>query len=112
MEGEHVLKIHIEKAYSFVEFEVTADISNGNGLPNAEELLKIYDLLPEKDTQPIGANGLRQTPESAAKNAAKGGIRREPPATANQRRVLERYGEWEEGMTKAEASRILSELGI
>lgn len=112
MEGEHVLKIHIEKDYSFVEFEARADLSTGNGLPNTEEILKLYDLLPGKSTQPIGANGLRQTPGSAERNAAKGVKRREPPATANQKRVLEKYGEWEEGMTKAEASQILSELGI
>lgn len=112
MEGEHVLKIHIEKDYSFVEFEVSADLSTSNGLPDAEELRKLFDLIPGKDTQPIGRNGLRETPESAARNVAKGVKHREPPATANQKRVLEKYGEWEEGMTKAKASRILSELGI
>lgn len=112
MDKEYNIKIHIEKDYSFLELEILADITSGDGLPEVEHLRRLFDLLPSKDTQPIGPNGLRQTPGSAQRNAAKGIQRKDPPATANQRRVLERYGEWEEGMTKVEASRILSELGI
>lgn len=106
------IKIHIERDFSFAEFEITADLLTGEGLPQAEELRQIWDRLPSKDTQPVGPNGLRQTPESVKRNEAKGVRRADPPATANQRRVLERYGEWEEGMSKSDASRILSELGI
>lgn len=112
MEKENPIKIHIERDYSFVELDVLADISTGNGLPTGDQLRMLFDMLPGKDTQPISSNGLRETSESSKRNAAKGVTRREPLATANQRRVLEKYGEWEEGMTKAEASRILSELGI
>lgn len=107
-----MVKIHIEKDYSFIEFEVEADPATGEGMPDRTVLRSMWDKLPAKDTQPIGANGLRETPASAARNQAKGVKRVEPPATANQRRVLERYGEWQEGMTKSEASRILSEIGI
>lgn len=109
-----IVKIHVCRDFSFAEFDVSCDPFTGDGLPSAEDLRRIYDMLPEKNTQPIGANGLRETPESAQRNQQREASRRrnEPPATANQRRVLQRYGEWREGMTKSEASDILSELGI
>lgn len=111
MEKKTIIKIHLDRDFSSIEFEVMADPSTGEGIPTSEELARIWERLPQKNTQPIGTNGLRQTPESAKRNADKS-VKREPPATANQKRVLEKYGEWEEGMTKSQASRILSELGI
>lgn len=112
------LKIHISRDFSFAEFEVEFDPTSLTGLPTNEQLCAIWDRLPGKDMQPIGPNGLRETPDSARRSArieANRGERRadrEPLATANQRRVLERYGQWEEGMTKSEASKILDRLGI
>lgn len=101
------LKVHIERDYSYIEFE----IQSGEEIPPREYLLSLWDRLPGKDTQPIGANGLRETPDSAARNRAKGVKRIDPPATPNQRRVLVQYGKWYDGMTKNEASRILTEMG-
>lgn len=109
------VKIHVSRDFSYAEFDVLCDPLTGEGLPKAEDLRRIYDMLPEKNTQPIGANGLRQTPESAQRNEEKDGQKRrrnDPPATANQRRVLERYGEWRDGLTKSEASDILQDLGF
>lgn len=110
------IKIHISRDFSFAEFETEFDPTTGEGLPSHEDLLRIWDKLPERDTQPIGANGLRETPDSARRAASKSerrsDVRRDLPATANQRRVLERYGEWEDGMTKIEASKALSKLGL
>ena len=113
---ETLIKIHISRDFSFAEFDILADVETGEGLPAAQQLARIWDKLPAKDTQPIGANGLRETPDSAKKTAAKqqrrDDRRQEPAATPNQRRVLERYGEWEEGMTKSEASAKLRDLGF
>lgn len=110
---EFTIKVHISRDFSFAEFELLADPFTGEGLPSAEDLRRIYDLLPEKNTQPLGSNGLRQTPETAQRNQQRSSQRRnsDPPATANQRRVLERYGEWRPGMTQSEASDILTKLG-
>ncbi len=110
------IKFHISRDFSFVEFDTEFDPKTGEGLPTQTELLNIWDRLPAKDTQAIGPNGLRETQESAKRMAAQypqqSGYRKEPLATANQRRVLERYGEWKEGMTKAEASKVLDGLGL
>lgn len=105
------VKIHVERDFSFVEFEIMADPFTGEGFPSPEQLRCVWDKLPEKGTQPVGGNGLRQTPASATRNLKRGITRPDPPATANQRRVLEAYGEWQDGMTKSEATRILTELG-
>lgn len=109
------VKIHVSRDFSFAEFDVLCDPFTGEGLPKAEDLRRIYDMLPEKNTQPMGSNGLRETPESAQRNQHQEARQRrfnDPPATANQRRVLERYGEWRDGMTKSEASDILQRLGF
>lgn len=108
------VKIHISRDFSFCEFEVEANIATGEGLPTAEQLCKIFDRLPSKDTQPLGPTGLREQPSSAKRTAARASRpeQAELPATPNQRRVLERYGEWVEGMTRPQASQALKELGF
>lgn len=116
MKNEIVIKIHVSRDFSFAEFDTLFDPATGEGLPTAEELARIFDRLPAKDTQPIGQNGLRETPDSAKRTASKRErreeSRRELPATAAQRRTLERYGEWRDGMTKSEASAALTKLGF
>lgn len=116
MEKTTPIKIHISRDFSFAEFETVFDPVTGEGLPTFEDLARIFDRLPPKDCPPIGRNGLRETPGSAGRSAAREKLReerrKEPPATANQRRVLERYGEWREGMSKAEASEALRTLGF
>ena len=113
------IKIHIERDFSFAEFETQYDPLTGEGLPEREELLKIYDMLPGKGTQPVGSNGLRETPDSARKSQAAAArrqqaldARREPPATSAQRRLLQNNGAWVDGMTKAEATKVLTEMGF
>lgn len=108
-----MIKIHISRDFSYVEFEVEADIHTGEGLPDHNSLAALWDKLPGKDTPPVGSNGLRETPESYTRSrdrSERGGIK-EPPATANQRRLLESLGEWRQGMTKAEASAALTKAG-
>lgn len=116
MEVIMTIKIHISRDFSFAEFDAEFDPHTGEGLPTAEDLARIFDRLPAKDTQPIGANGLRPTPDTVRRQERReerrAESRKEPPATAAQRRTLERYGEWEEGMSKSEASAALTRLGF
>lgn len=113
------IKIHISRDFSFAEFDITIDPITLDGMPTQHQLLQIWERLPSKDQQPKDANGLFPDPRNAQidakgerKTEERMGKRREPPATANQRRVLERYGEWQDGLTAAEASKKLTELGI
>lgn len=94
------LKIHIERDFSFAEFEVDYDPRTGEGLPRSALLMDIWDKLPTKavESAPMRANTQRN-------------CRQDPPATANQRRLLEHLGAWEDGLTKSEASKILREMG-
>lgn len=93
------IKIHIERDYSYAEFDALVNIETGEGMPEASVLAEIWNTLPAKND------------ESAPKPKAAERPRREPPATAAQRRLLEKAGEWKEGTTKAEATTILTKLG-
>ena len=92
MENKVTIKIHISRDFSFAEFDIPFDPNTGNGLPSAEQLAAIWDKLPGKDTQPVGDNGLRPTPDTAKRQASREkrreevNARRDPPATAAQRR--------------------------
>lgn len=111
MSKQVTIKIHISRDFSFAEFDAVFDPETGEGLPSHEDLCRIYEMLPAKESQ--ANNTPKKDPQQAApKQAAKPERGRQLPATANQRRVLERYGEWEEGMTRSEASKLLSELGF
>lgn len=99
---ETIVKIHIERDYSYVEFDAAIDLDTGAGLPDKETLSDIWNKLPPKDDF-VRAPG-------EAKNSTPP-PRREPPATAAQRRLLEKAGEWKEGISKAEATTILTKLG-
>lgn len=119
MGNQTVIKIHISRDFSFAEFDATIDPITLEGMPTSHQILQIWERLPSKDQQPRGANGLFPDSHNAKIEARrerreeeKAAKRREPPATANQRRVLERYGEWQDGLTAAEASKKLTELGI
>lgn len=108
------IKIHISRDFSFAEFDTEFNPQTGEGLPTREELLRIFDRLPGKNDEKL-PSGLRATEDNIRyekRQEKKAAARREPPATANQRRVLERYGEWRDNMTQAEASQRLSELGF
>lgn len=94
------LKIHIERDFSFAEFEVDYDPYTGEGLPLPAVLTQIWNRLPTKVAESTPARGNTQ------RNS-----RQEPLATANQRRLLEHLGAWEDGITKSEASKILREMG-
>lgn len=114
------IKIHVSRDFSFAEFEVEFDPATGEGMPSHEQLCRVFDMLPAKDTQPIGENGMRPIYDKAAAKREENKRAREeerqrradPPATANQRRLLQKYGKWEEDMTKAEASAALKKLGF
>lgn len=97
---ETTIKIHIERDYSFVEFDSVIDLDTGDGMPDPEIISGIWAALPAKDN-----SGAPSAKSSAPRP------RREPPATPAQRRLLEKEGEWKDGITKAEASKILSGLG-
>lgn len=108
------LKIHISRDFSFAEFDIDFDLTTGKGLPTQEQLLQIFDRLPSKESEKL-PSGLRATPDNIRHEKSqqkKEGACRQPPATANQRRVLERYGEWRDGMTQSEASKRLCDLGF
>ena len=97
------IKIHIERDYSYVEFDAVIDLETGSGMPDVAVLSDIWNTLPAKNDD---------TPKTpSAGKSAEARPRREPPATAAQRRLLEKAGEWKDGLTKAQASTILTQLG-
>lgn len=106
------IKIHISRDFSFAEFDADFDPKTGDGLPSNEELSRIYDMLPAKSAGGDAPDGKTPPRSSGRTSDQRRCGNKDTMATANQRRVLERYGEWEEGMTRSEASKILSELGF
>lgn len=110
------VKVHIERDYSYAEFEVLIDMETLEGFPTKEDFAEIFGSLPGKEDAPKKpVDKLEMTPDSRAEWEAKQQRRAarhaEPPATAAQRRLLEKNGEWREGMTKSQASKALDDLG-
>lgn len=104
--GKTTIKIHISRDFSFAEFDLEYDPESGEGLPTRNQLLSIWDRLPEKETNRVPAEDSAVMQVKAKQKASY-----EPAATANQRRLLEHLGLWCQGLTRAEASKILTEEG-
>lgn len=100
---ETTIKIHIERDYSYAEFDALIDLDTGDGMPEASILSNIWNTLPAKNEDTA------RSAESSKSSEAR--TRKEPPATAAQRRLLEKSGEWKDGITKAQATTILTKLG-
>lgn len=96
------MKFHIERDFNYVEFELPDEPDDLSALK--AQLQRLYSLLPGKLASE------NKKPVSEVKPAGQP-PRREPKATANQIRLLERNGYDGTNMTAAEASRLLTELG-
>lgn len=102
-----LIKVHIERDFSFMEFEIEYNFSTGEGLPPQALLQSFWERLPGKPTPT--ESKLSPPPIN---NHSRGGGGRSSMATAAQRRLLERYGQWREGLTQEEASALLTSLGF
>lgn len=102
-----LIKVHIERDFSFMEFEVEYDLNTGSGMPPQALLQSFWDKLPGK---PLAPKEYSPPPRMDGHSRSTGS--RLSMATPAQRRVLERYGQWREGLTQEEASSLLSSLGF
>lgn len=103
-----LIKVHIERDFSFMEFEVDYDLQTGVGLPPVALLQSFWDSLPGKPAAPKEV----LPPPRGGSIHPRGTASRAPQATAAQRRVLERHGQWRDGLTQEEASSLLTSLGF